>query len=136
MPSGLCHTDLQRQHWFPYCSLQAGFQYYSSSKLLMAYENMPPPEYELLGGQKAVWLISEIIRVKHLALSLILGRNVFHWLNAMSAPTSACTPTPMCIYTIPVSVYTYTCICICLYPYLNPYLYPVIYTIRRMILLK
>lgn len=135
MPSGLCHTDLQRQHWFPYCSLQAGFQYYSSSKLLMAKPSLTP-EYELLGGQKAVLLISEIICVKHLALSLILGRNFFHWLNAMSTPTSACTPTPMYIYTIPLSVYTYTCICIYLYPYLNPYLYPVIYTIGRMILLK
>ena len=43
------------------------------------------------------------------ALSLVLGRNFFHWLNATSTLASISASTPICVSTIPVSGYTYTC---------------------------
>ena len=70
-----------------------GIQYYSSLKLLMARPSLAP-EYELLDHQKTVNFWNNICE----ALSLVLGRNFFHWLNAMStlAPISASTPIPSC----------------------------------------
>ena len=43
------------------------------------------------------------------ALSLVLGRNFFHWLNATSTLASISASTPIRVSTIPVSGYTYTC---------------------------
>ena len=43
------------------------------------------------------------------ALSLVLGRNFFHWLNATSTLASISASSPIRVSTIPVSGYTYTC---------------------------